>query len=153
MYRTNNFGWKLTHILCILAHLGLLGGGAIAYVYNKMGRYNSIAQWNALNAMNTGPCHAGPDFVRHSDLQLVLMGNVATSAMFDVFDVALHTLSLTCLALVGFPSAPPSPRTRSVPVCWSVMLTKYPANREHLDWLSTPVSSSSFWPPKPPTPN
>ncbi|KAK1761509.1 hypothetical protein QBC47DRAFT_397473 [Echria macrotheca] len=91
MYKTNNFGWKLTHMLCILAHLGLIVGGAIAYVYNKMSRDTAMVEWARLGGINTGraaPCSR--------DLQLVLGSEMAMSAPLDV---ALHTLPLCCLAL------------------------------------------------------
>ena len=34
MYRTNHPWWKLTHLLCVLAHLGLIIAGVVAFAHN-----------------------------------------------------------------------------------------------------------------------
>jgi len=92
-------------MLCILAHLGLIVGGAIAYVYNKMSRDTTMVEWARLGGLNMGraaPCSR--------DLQLVLESEMmATPATLDV---ALHTLPVWCLALVCIPSLFPLPERR-----------------------------------------
>jgi hypothetical protein len=89
MFRTNNFGWKLTHVLCILAHLCLIVGGTVAYVYNVTMNASTVVDWNRLAklGLDPGAC-AG----------LALSGELVSLASFDM---ALQTLPLSCLILVG----------------------------------------------------
>ncbi|KAK3387948.1 hypothetical protein B0H63DRAFT_167187 [Podospora didyma] len=85
MYKTNNFGWKLTHVLCILAHLGLVIAAAVAYVYN-MSKDNNAVDYSKLVAPDTNPC------------SFALMGMFG-SARGGSFDVAVHTLPMSCMAV------------------------------------------------------
>ncbi|KAK5661054.1 hypothetical protein OQA88_12433 [Cercophora sp. LCS_1] len=99
MYRTNNFGWKLTHVLCILAHLGLAAAGAIAYVYNNVGRESRLLDWSRMAMtmnMNTNDAapHAAP--CPHVDFQRML---TASLGITNTLDVALQTLPKSSLVL------------------------------------------------------
>jgi len=104
MYRTNNFGWKLVHVLCILAHLGLAVAGAVAYVYNASKGMRAVA-WAGFARRSTSPCH---DI---GSQQFVFAGTGASGASGEsgpplftasspLVDVALHMLPTSCLAVV-----------------------------------------------------
>ncbi|KAK3944456.1 hypothetical protein QBC46DRAFT_374363 [Diplogelasinospora grovesii] len=86
MYRTNNSSWKLTHILCILAHLGLTVGASIAYVYNMGKGMDSAVNWRQLSASGLNPCA----FV-------LLAGRFGPSS--EPVDMAIHTLPMSCLTM------------------------------------------------------
>jgi len=91
MYRTNNFAWKLVHVLCILAHLGLAAAGAGAYVYNA-----SKEIWMSLARRGAGPCHGASS--QQVLLSSGLPGYASETALIDV--AGLHTLSMSCLVVV-----------------------------------------------------
>ncbi|KAL0470053.1 hypothetical protein QR685DRAFT_522669 [Neurospora intermedia] len=55
MYRTNHPRWKLTHILCILGHLGLIIAGVVAFIHNlesEADNFDSISQQPTSIVMN-----------------------------------------------------------------------------------------------------
>ncbi|KAK0625953.1 hypothetical protein B0T14DRAFT_424531 [Immersiella caudata] len=96
MYKTNNFSWKLAHVLCILAHLGLAVAGAVAYIYNasKIMQMRAVP-WSSLVRRGVAlPCHdAG---LRQLVLATSTPGPQPSETLIDV---ALHTLPTTCLAV------------------------------------------------------
>lgn len=55
MYRTNHPRWKLTHILCILGHLGLIIAGVVAFIHNlesEADNFDSLSQQPTSIVMN-----------------------------------------------------------------------------------------------------
>lgn len=42
MYRTNHPWWKLTHLLCILGHLGLIIAGVVAFIHNLQSEADNL---------------------------------------------------------------------------------------------------------------
>ncbi len=95
MYRTNNFGWKLTHVLCILSHICLIVGATVAYVYNVSMDTRTVVDLSRLAALglDTGAC---------GSLALSTRDLIASAPI----DAALRTLPLSCLVLVGRLSFP-----------------------------------------------
>ena len=116
MFRTNNFGWKLTHALCILAHLGLGVAAAATYVYglSKETRTRSM-HWKRLASQH--PLAPAPPTTSYCDHTL-LSGELGAADWLDVDD--LHTLPLTCLVVVCArvtPERRPTRKMIAVPVC------------------------------------
>ncbi|KAK0614895.1 hypothetical protein B0T17DRAFT_592774 [Bombardia bombarda] len=99
MYRTNNFGWKLTHVLCTLSHLGLIVGGAIAYVYNlgKETQTRSLQLRNLVTSHMNSPCGV----VLNDRLSYATAsGASGPFAGFEFeFDVSTHALPISCMAI------------------------------------------------------
>ncbi|KAK4107532.1 hypothetical protein N656DRAFT_719893 [Canariomyces notabilis] len=86
MYRTKHFRWKLTHVLAILAHLGLTVAASTSYIYN-LNKGTRMAEWRSLSLQTSGdsvPC------------RFAVLGGLGT---FGTFDVAVRGLLLTCLAV------------------------------------------------------
>ncbi|KAK4222220.1 hypothetical protein QBC38DRAFT_375554 [Podospora fimiseda] len=88
MYRPRYFRWKMLHVLSILAHLGLVCGGSVAYVYNNVGRQPSPTmqqfQHTRFILMTTAdhePCPFTLDGIQN----------------WGAFNAASHTLLLTCI--------------------------------------------------------
>ncbi|KAK0651125.1 hypothetical protein B0T16DRAFT_73420 [Cercophora newfieldiana] len=94
MYKTNNFAWKLVHVLSILAHLGLAAAGAVAYVYNASHEFRMVAPWGSLGRRSAAPCHGGI-----SSQQMMFMAASDEASSMALVDVALHTLPMSCLAV------------------------------------------------------
>lgn len=94
MYRTNNCSWKLTHVLCILGHLGLIAGSAIAYVYNASRDRRTLgwADMAGFDMARMNPCN-------HVRLLVARNWQYATPDAFDV--AALHMLPGSAMALVS----------------------------------------------------
>jgi len=105
MYRTNNLGWKVTHVLCILGHLGLVVAAAVAYVYNLGREDDSRAAWLSsldLNLRVSARSGVAPDpeeALRNVLVTALAMG--AFGAAPGSFDAATHTLPIICMALVS----------------------------------------------------
>ncbi|KAK4455403.1 hypothetical protein QBC34DRAFT_420200 [Podospora aff. communis PSN243] len=97
MYRTNNFSWKLAHVLCILAQLGLAVAGAVAYIYNASKDMQMRAiPWSPLVRRSAAPpCHDT------GSQQLVLATSVFHPSA-TLVDASLHTLPMSCLAVGVF---------------------------------------------------
>ncbi|KAK1828312.1 hypothetical protein QBC39DRAFT_393272 [Podospora conica] len=95
MYRTNNWSWKLTHVLCILGHLGLVAGASIAYVYNASKDRRTLG-WADMAGFEMGratPCNHGHGLVVARNWQY------ATPEALDA--AALQTLPMSAMALGG----------------------------------------------------
>lgn len=90
MYRTNNFAWKLTHVLCIMAHLGLIVAAGIVYVYNMARQSRRMA--DVCNDVDL------------SEATSIACALTLTSGGFGAWgsiDLLLHTLLVSCLAVVS----------------------------------------------------
>ncbi|KAK3314852.1 hypothetical protein B0H66DRAFT_323828 [Apodospora peruviana] len=83
MYRTNNFGWKLTHVLSILAHLGLIVSAGIAYIYN-MAKDTQAAETSNVIMADSVPC------------TLAIMRGLGN---WGSMDMLLHTLLVSCISV------------------------------------------------------
>ncbi|KAK3997026.1 hypothetical protein QBC44DRAFT_230198 [Cladorrhinum sp. PSN332] len=92
MYRPRHFRWKMLHVLSILAHLGLICGGSVAYVYNNVGHRSSTALQQLHNTgfkiMTTTDHEPCPFTWMSLDDDLQNRG---------AFDVASRTLLLACI--------------------------------------------------------
>ena len=108
MYRTSNFSWKLTHVLCILAHLGLIAGAAIAYVYNasKDRRAVGWASMAGLDMARMSPC---------SDIRLLVARQWHYAPPEALDAAALLTLPVSGMVLVSRSLLFPSSWPHSVP--------------------------------------
>jgi hypothetical protein len=95
MYRTNNFSWKLAHVLCILAHVGLAVAGSVAYIYNASKDVQMRAiPWNPLVRRGAAsPCH-------DTGSQQLVLATSGFRPSATLVDVSLHTLPMSCLAVV-----------------------------------------------------
>ncbi|KAK3340020.1 hypothetical protein B0T25DRAFT_574893 [Lasiosphaeria hispida] len=114
MYRTNNFGWKLTHVLCILAHLGLIVAAAVTYVYNvskdtqteDLTRLSKLASLNLnadfyLNSNTNSNSNSNPNSnSNHEPCNIALMSTFMSILNSGPLDGMLRTL-LTCCMVVG----------------------------------------------------
>lgn len=104
MYRTNNFSWKLTHVLCILGHLGLIAGAAIAYVYNASRDRRTLgwADMAGFNMARMNPCHHARLLVARNWQYATPEGRNWQYATPDSLDAAaLHMLPGSAMALVS----------------------------------------------------
>ncbi|KAK0704648.1 hypothetical protein B0H67DRAFT_649077 [Lasiosphaeris hirsuta] len=109
MYRTNNFGWKLTHALCILAHLGLIVAAAVTYVYNvskdtqteDLNRLSRLARFN-LNADFYLDSNTNTDSdSKHEPCSIALMSTFMSILNPGPLDGMLHTLLTSCMIVGG----------------------------------------------------
>lgn len=89
MYRTNNFEWKLTHVLCILAHLGLIVAAGVVYVFNMARQSTRMADL----------CSG----VNLSETTSIACALTLTSGFgaWGSMDLLLHTLLVSCVAVVS----------------------------------------------------
>ncbi|KAK4214970.1 hypothetical protein QBC37DRAFT_138784 [Rhypophila decipiens] len=87
MIRTNNFGWKLTHVLCIMAHLGLVVAAGVVYIYNMAKQSERMTEKCSnidLTSTDSLPC------------SLALVSGYGN---FGSIDLLLHTLLVSCLSV------------------------------------------------------
>lgn len=104
MYRTNNFSWKLMHVLCILGHLGLIAGAAIAYVYNASRDRRTLgwADMAGFNMARMNPCHHARLLVARNWQYATPEGRNWQYATPDSLNAAaLHMLPGSAMALVS----------------------------------------------------
>ena len=104
MYRTNNCSWKMTHVLCILGHLGLIAGAAIAYVYNASRDRPTLgwADMAGFDMAHMNPCNHVRLLVARNWQFATPEGRNWQYATPEDFDAAaLHTLPGSAMALVS----------------------------------------------------
>ncbi|KAM7186943.1 hypothetical protein V8F20_011172 [Naviculisporaceae sp. PSN 640] len=87
MFRTNNLGWKLTHVLCIMAHLGLVVAAGVVYIYNMARQSERMAEKCSnidLTSTNSLACS---------------LAFVSGFGSFGSIDLLLHTLLVSCFSV------------------------------------------------------
>ncbi|KAK3321242.1 hypothetical protein B0T19DRAFT_466523 [Cercophora scortea] len=106
-YRTNNLEWKMTHVLCIFAHLGLIIAAAIAYVYNNMAEETAHRAAAAAAAADWAAKFkfASTDMMTADAHQLHLYNTALRNGGFinpGSFDLSsIQTLTMSCLVLAA----------------------------------------------------
>ncbi|KAK4159688.1 hypothetical protein QBC43DRAFT_221393 [Cladorrhinum sp. PSN259] len=100
MYRPNNFRWKLVHVASILAHLGLICAGSVAYIYNNIGRSPKLSM-QQLQQLHNAPFRVNT-VSGHDPCPFTWMEVADGIQNWGTFDVASQTLLLTCIFLGAF---------------------------------------------------
>ncbi|KAK3684179.1 hypothetical protein B0T22DRAFT_271253 [Podospora appendiculata] len=104
-YRTNNLEWKMTHVLCIFAHLGLIIAAAIAYVYNNMAEVTAhraaaaaaAADWAAKFKLASTDMMTADPHQWHLYNTALGNGGFISPGSFDL--LSIQTLTMSCLVL------------------------------------------------------
>ncbi|KAK4183937.1 hypothetical protein QBC35DRAFT_506972 [Podospora australis] len=96
MYRPRNLGWKGVHVLCILAHLGLLCAGSVTYAYN-LGHETRSAPWTSnFSSFQWANLHKATTNL--NPCPMAFLDDLGATG-WGGFDVGSRTLLMSCISL------------------------------------------------------